>query len=166
MLSALSELVHRRFSKLNLSTTNRAEKRQAALRQFEALLIFVKEQNGPFIDLPNLELFNIKLEISDPESTEGDSLGTEWNKYFQPLSPTQLAKFPIDRDRRPEARRRLDSFDRKAEEPRTLRPYEDKEGSWYADASYFACRADYYFVGAPRVNIGTSVRTVSKWLPT
>lgn len=83
------------------------------------------------------------------------------------MSSTQLRQFPINSDRHPEDRERLEAYERKVDEPmKYVSRIFCTEGLQNLFAEYFASRADYYFSGAPRVDIGSSLRTVSKWLPT
>lgn len=83
------------------------------------------------------------------------------------MSSTQLRQFPINSDRHPEDRERLEAYERKFDEPmKYVSRIFCTEGLQNLFAEYFASRADYYFSGAPRVDIGSSLRTVSKWLPT
>lgn len=83
------------------------------------------------------------------------------------MSSTQLRQFPINSDRHPEDRERLEAYERKVDEPmKYVSRIFCTEGLQNLFAEYFASRADYYFSGAPRVDIGSSLRTVSKWLST
>ena len=144
-----------------------AERKEITIRHLDWLFTKVKELKTPYIEQADLDNFNIKLNIFDPSSEE-KKVATEWNLFYQPMSPTQLRQFAINPDRRPEDRERLEAYERNVDEPMKYvsRGFCTEEGLQNLFAEYFASRADYYFIGAPLGDTGSSLRTVSKWLPT
>lgn len=144
-----------------------AERKEMTIRHLDWQFTKVEELKTPYIKQSDLNKFNIKLKVFNPSSEE-EKGATEWNLFYQPMPSTQLRQFAINPDRHPEDRERLEAYERNVDEPMkyVFRVFCTEEGLQNLFAGYFASRADYYFNGAPRVNIGTCLRTVSKWLPT
>lgn len=143
------------------------ERKEITIGHLDWLFTKVEELKTPYIEQADLNKFNIKVNIFDPSSEE-ENAATEWNLFYQPMSSTQLRQFAINTDRHPEDRERLEAYERNVDEPMKYvsRIFCTGDGLQNLFAEYFASRADYYFSGAPRGDIGSSLRSVSKWLPT